>query len=196
MSSTHWPQILNRTPQHVIVAQSLTQFYVPQLYELATDRVDTRTMQYRPYTRFAYAISMIPGGQGGNRSVSGIVLNEACQTCRDDLLVRNSLNVFAVHETCSRSFGWTRENIWEPVRVNTNAKEDIHAPHKECRPAFRGASIIWPFSDVFPLSRPFLSLWPSWHVLFHASCWALGFVPHIRHHCRRGRSLPSQNFAV
>ena len=72
---------------------------------------DTQTMQHWPYKRFAYVISVIPEGQGGGRSPSGIVLNEACQTCRDDLLVRNSLRTLAVQEMRIRSFGWTREKI-------------------------------------------------------------------------------------
>ena len=90
-------------------------------------------MQYLPYTRFAYAISVIPEGQGGGRSLPWTVSNEACQTCRDDLLVRNPLKILAVQETCRRSFGWTRENIWEYVRVTgtlsleklANLEEDV-----------------------------------------------------------------------
>ena len=75
-------------------------------------------MQSRPYTRFAYAISVIPEGQGGGRTLSGIPLNEACQICRDDLLVRNPLKIFAVQEMWSSSFGWTRENIWKTLDIS------------------------------------------------------------------------------
>ena len=82
-------------------------------------------MQYLPYTRFAYAISVIPEGQGGGRSLPWTVLNEACQTCRDDLLVRNPLKILAVQETCSRSFGWTRENILECVHTNRDIEWQI-----------------------------------------------------------------------
>ena len=98
-------------------------------------------MQYRPYTRFAYAISVIPEGQGGGRSLPWTVSNEACQTCRDDLLVRNPLKILAVQEACRRSLGWMRENIWECVRVSgdssfrklANLEEDVDGHFRQHR---------------------------------------------------------------
>ena len=81
-------------------------------------------MQHWPYRRFAYAISAIPEGQVGGRSPIGIEVNDACHTCRADLLVRNSLRTFAVQEMRIRSLGWTRENIWERCRINENVIQE------------------------------------------------------------------------
>ena len=85
---------------------------------------DTQTIQYRPYTRFAYAISVIPDGQGGGRSPSEIPLNEACHTCREDLVVRNLCRIFAVQEMWSKSLGWTREKIWKMFSINESTKRE------------------------------------------------------------------------
>ena len=107
------PQSLTRADQIDTSERLLEQFCQNQLDEramlLATGC--PRTMQYRPYKRFAYPISVISEGQAGSCSFFGIVLNEACQTCRDDLPVRNLLKIFAVQEMRNRSLGWTRENI-------------------------------------------------------------------------------------
>ena len=81
-------------------------------------------MQFRPYKRFAYPISVIPEGQGGTSPLSRIFMNEACQTCRDDLLVRNPLRAFAVQEMCNRSLGWTRVNIWGGVHISKKVMEE------------------------------------------------------------------------
>ena len=111
-SSTQHPQSLTRADQAEIGGRTLVQFYNRQsdgrVRALATG---LQTMQYWPYRRFAYAISVIPEGQGGGCSFIGITLNDACQICRADLLVRNPLRTFAVQEMRIRSLGWTRENI-------------------------------------------------------------------------------------
>ena len=148
-------------------------------------------MQYLPYTRFAYAISVIPEGQEGGRSLPWTVSNEACQTCRDDLLVRNPLKILAVQETCRRSFGWTRENIWECVRINGDSKfRKIGGPRRGCRRAFQAALTTWPSCDVSPLPfswhAPLLPRHPFWRTLrvsYHAFfrlVWSVLRIPRRR----------------
>ena len=128
-SLTQDPQSLSRTDQAGIGGRTLAQFCINLLNEgIRTLETGPQTMQHWPYKRFAYAISVIPDGHGGGRSLSGTVPNEACQTCRDDLLVRNSLRTFAVQEMRIRSLGWTRENIWGPYRVNENGLQERDPP--------------------------------------------------------------------
>jgi hypothetical protein len=144
----HRSRILTKARQEVeTVGSSLAQLYGGQLLDERARPQGTKrqTVQYRPYTRPAYAISMIPEGQGGGRSSFGIPSNEAIQTCRDDLLVRNPLRVFFIQEMWNRSLGWTRENIWESLRIKWERETTgIRALDRGCRMASQEVSATWP----------------------------------------------------
>lgn len=68
-------------------------------------------MQHGLYKRFAYAISVRSLGHGGGRPFLGIFLKPDIQTGLDELFVRTLRKVLLVHDTRSRSIGWTREKI-------------------------------------------------------------------------------------